>query len=64
MCKAISCVKGPLLIKTLVKALEAIEVGGKLTFFQIPVKIWIFGKIRFLEDSSNTTLYLLDLIRF
>ena len=42
--KAIFFVKGPLSIKILVKALEAVEVEGKSPFFKYPSIIVFFGK--------------------
>ena len=63
MGKAILFVKGSLLIKVLVKALEAVEVGGEIAVFQIPVKYFLFlAKHNFLKDSCNAILYLWDLI--
>ena len=50
--------QGPLLIKILVKALEAVKVRGKLPFFKIPVIYLSFlAKHILLKDSSNTSLY-------
>ena len=52
--------KGQLLITVLVKALLSVEVRGKSPFFS---SIFVFfGNTEFLKDSSNTRLYLLDLI--
>ena len=57
--------KGSLLIKVLVKALEAVEAGGKSPFFKYMSTIFFFGKTNFfLKDSFTTTLYLLDFIGF
>ena len=61
MDKAIFFFKGPLLIEILVKALET--VGGPSPFSKYLSLIFIFLD-NFLKDSSNTTLYLLDLIGF
>ena len=64
MGKAIFFVKGSLLIKVLVKVLEAVEAGQKLPFFKYLSIIFFFVRTYFLKDSFNTTLYLLDFIVF
>ena len=60
--KAIFFVKGSILIKVLVKDLEALEVGGKSPFFKYLSIIFFLAKLNFLKDYCNTTLYLLDFI--
>ena len=49
------------MIKILVKALEAVEVLGKLPFFKYLSIIFFLEKPNLLKDYCNTTLYLLDL---
>ena len=44
MGKAIFFVKGPSSVKIIVKALEAVEVGGKLPLFKYLSIIVFFGK--------------------
>ena len=53
--------KGPLLIKIFVKALE---VGGKAQFFKYLSIVVFSAKHNFLKDDSKTSLYLLDLNGF
>ena len=56
MDKAIFLVKGSILIKVLVKALETVEVGGKLPFLFL--FIFSLAKLNLFKDSFNTTMYL------
>ena len=64
MGKAIFFVKGSLLVKVLVKALEAVEVMGKSPFSNTCQIFSFLAKHIFLKDYFNTMLYLLDLIGF
>ena len=59
MGKAIFFVKGSLLIKVLVKVLEANEAGQKGPFFKYLLIVFFFG-----DFFSNTTLHLCDFIEF
>ena len=54
----------PLLIKILVKALEAFEVGGKSPFPNTHQLFSFLAIPIFWEDSCHTTLYKLDSIGF
>ena len=62
MGKAIFFEKGFLLIKVHVKLLEAVETGWKSPFFNICKRFHSLAKLNFLKDSSNPTLYLLNII--
>ena len=54
-----------MLLQVPVKALEAVEAGGKIAVFQIHVNYFLFlAKQNFLNDFFTTTLYLLDFIGF
>jgi hypothetical protein len=64
MGKAIFFVKGSLSIQVPVKALEAVEAGQKSPFFKYMSTIFFLIKLKFLNDSFTTTLYLLDFIEF
>ena len=58
MGKAIFFVKGSLLVEVLVKALEAVKVGGKSPFVKYPILNKLFSllaKHNFLKDSCNKT---------
>ena len=63
MGKAILFAKGPLLVKVIVKALEA-ESWREIAVLQISINNCLFGKIIFFKYSSKTTLYLLDSFGF
>ena len=53
-----------LLIKVLVKALEAFEVGEKSPFLNTCQLFSLLAKHNFLTYYGNTTIYLLDLVGF
>ena len=55
--------KGCMLFIVLVKALEALEDGGKSLFLKYLSKHFL-AKLKKFKDSFNTTLYLLDFIGF